>query len=248
MKIKVYLFQIDDILIDTGPCSQGKEVRSILKEHPIKRVVHTHHHEDHTGNSPWVENHLKIPQWIHPLGVKLCEESTKLPFYRAAIWNNRKAFHPLALEGPYIETTSHRLKVVHTPGHAEDHIVLIDEKNGLCFTGDLYLHHHPTSNFSFESVPEIIRSLDKTLAHRFQDIYCSHRGYIEDGRKLLEQKREYLLRLQEKVTTRFQEGKSIRRIRKELFPKNKMFQYASFFENSPIHTVKSIITDVNEKG
>lgn len=243
-KMRVYLFQIDDILLDTGPSSVGKEVRRIFKDLTIKQVIHTHHHEDHTGNSPWIETHYNIPQWIHPLGVKHCEKATKLPIYRAVVWNNRKPFHPFALEDPYIQTASYLFKVVHTPGHAEDHIVLIDEDKEICFSGDLYLHHSPMTNFSFESVPEIIRSLEKTLAYQFKDVYCSHRGYIHGGRRLLVQKRDYLLNLQEKVGDAFQKGKSIKQIRKEMFPKNGFMQYSSFFENSPIHTVKSIIQEL----
>ncbi len=243
-KMRVYLFQIDDILLDTGPSSASQEVRRIFKEVTIKQVIHTHHHEDHTGNSPWIEKYCNIPQWIHPLGVKHCEKATKLPLYRAVVWHNRKPFHPQALKNSYIQTSSHLFNIVHTPGHAEDHIVLIDEEKGICFTGDLYLHHAPTSNFSFESVPEIIRSIDKTLKYRFKDVYCSHRGYIQGGRKLLEQKRDYLLSLQEEVIQAFLKGKSVNKIRKDMFPKNGQIQYASFFENSPIHTVKSIIQEL----
>ncbi len=240
----VYIFLVDDVLIDTGPFSMRNEVVNIVKELPINRVIHTHHHEDHTGNSSWIERNLHIPQLIHPLGVEHCKKSTRLPLYRAVFWNNRGAFHPTPFENRFISTDNYSFEIVHTPGHAEDHIVLIDEEKGICFSGDLYLFHSPTSNFSFESVPELIRSLDKTLKYSFEDIYCSHRGYLKNGKKLLERKRDYLLQLQQNVTHAFEQGKTSKEIRKELLPKNKLFQYISFFENSPNHTVNSILKEL----
>ncbi len=244
-KLPVYIFQVDDVLVDTGPYSMKNEVRTIFKELQIQRVIHTHHHEDHTGNSSWIERFYSIPQWIHPLGVNKCNQSTKLPFYRAMFWHNRPAFHPKPLQEDVFETEHHSFQIVHTPGHAQDHIVLIDEEKGICFSGDLYLFHSPTSNFSFESVPELIRSINKTLEYSFKEVYCSHQGYLKHGRELLEKKRDYLLHLQESVTKAYMDGKTPKEIRKHLLPKNKLFQYISFFENSPSHTVKSIIKEIS---
>ncbi|NMH71011.1 MBL fold metallo-hydrolase [Bacillus sp. RO3] len=244
-KMPVYIFKVDDVLIDTGPYSMKNEVRTIFKELGVNEVIHTHHHEDHTGNSSWIDRFYSIPQWIHPLGVIPCSESTKLPLYRAVFWHNRPAFSPLPLEKRVFNTAEHSFEIVHTPGHAEDHIVLIDEERGICFSGDLYLFHSPTSNFSFESVPELIRSIDKTLQYSFQDMYCSHQGYLKNGRRLLERKRDYLVDLQDAVTKAHLEGQTPKEIRRHLLPKNKLFQYISLFENSPAHTVNSIIKEIS---
>jgi endoribonuclease LACTB2 len=243
IKMPVYLFQIDDILLDSGPKSAEKDVKAILKNLQVNRVIHTHHHEDHTGNSRWIEDEFMIPHYIHPLGVSICHKQTRLPLYRSLLWNNRKSFHALPIEGEYIKTASYYFKVVHTPGHAEDHIVLIDEEKKFCFSGDLYLFHSPTAHFSFESVPEIIRSIEFVLTHNFQEVYCSHSGYLKNGRKLLEKKLDYLLSLQEKVINAHDAGIPMNRIRKDFFPKNKALQYFSFFESSPKHTVSSLIND-----
>ncbi|BCB03572.1 MBL fold metallo-hydrolase [Bacillus sp. KH172YL63] len=244
-KMPVYIFQVDDVLVDTGPFSMKKEVRTIFKELDVKQVIHTHHHEDHTGNSAWIERFYGIPQWIHPSGVEKCVQRTRLPFYRAMFWHNRPAFKPQSLQGTVFETKHHSFRIVHTPGHADDHIVLIDEERGICFSGDLYLFHSPTSNFSFESVPELIRSINKTLSYSFEEVYCSHQGYLKHGRRLLEKKRDYLQELQDAVTAAYTEGKSAKEIRKHLLPKNKLFQYISLFENSPSHTVKSILKELS---
>ncbi|MGR3764025.1 MBL fold metallo-hydrolase [Rossellomorea sp. NS-SX7] len=241
LRMPVYITMIDDALVDSGPYSLHRQVRKIIGEHQIQSVIHTHHHEDHTGNSPWIEKHMQIPQWIHANGVEKCLEDTKLPFYRSVFWNNRKAFNPMELSGDEFKTKQHTFKIVHTPGHADDHIILIDEENGICLSGDLYLYHSPTSHFSFESVPELIHSLNIALTYSFKEVYCSHGGYLPNGRRLMERKRDFLLNIQETVLNHYREGRTISEIRNMLFPKNKPFQYLSLFENSPIHTVNSII-------
>ncbi|MCA1053677.1 MBL fold metallo-hydrolase [Rossellomorea aquimaris] len=242
LKMHVYITQVDDILIDTGPYSLHKQVRSLVEDTAFKRVILTHHHEDHTGNCAWIEDQLGIPQWIHQKGVSECKVNSTLPLYRSIFWRNRKSFQPYELRSEeMVYSNEHSLKVVHTPGHADDHIVLIDEENGFCLTGDLYLFHSPTSHFSFESVPELIRSLQITLKHSFKGIYCSHGGYFPNGRRLLERKRDYLENLQHEVMTQYKSGHSPREIRKILFPENKPFHYLSLFENSPQHTINSII-------
>jgi endoribonuclease LACTB2 len=239
----VYITLVDDTLVDSGPFSLHRQVRKIVREHTVQSVIHTHHHEDHTGNSPWIEEHFQIPQWIHPDGVEKCLGDTKLPFYRSVFWNNRKSFTPMELQGEWFKTKEHQFTIVHTPGHADDHIILIDEEKGICLSGDLYLYHSPTSHFSFESVPVLIHSLTKALNHSFKETYCSHGGYLHNGRRLMERKRDYLLNLQETVLKHYQDGYTPKEIRKMLLPKNKPFQYFSLFENSPIHTINSIINN-----
>ncbi|KSU62663.1 hypothetical protein AS034_11165 [[Bacillus] enclensis] len=240
-KMHVYITIVDDTLVDTGPYSLHKQVREIVKEHPIRNVIHTHHHEDHTGNSAWIEKHIKVPQWIHRAGVIKCMNNTKLPLYRSAFWYNRKSFKPREFESSEFHTKEHTFKIVHTPGHSVDHVIFIDEEKGICLSGDLYLYHSPTSHFAFESVPELIHSLNKALNYNFQEIYCSHGGYLLNGRRLIERKRDYLLDLQGKVLTHYQKGLTPLEIRKMLLPKNRAFQYLSAFENSPMHTIHSII-------
>ena len=44
------LWRIGDTLIDTGPPSDWRPVRRFAGERSLRRVVVTHHHEDHAGN------------------------------------------------------------------------------------------------------------------------------------------------------------------------------------------------------
>jgi endoribonuclease LACTB2 len=242
-RMPVYITLADDTLVDTGPCSLHRQVQTIIKEHPVNSVIHTHHHEDHTGNSPWIEKQLHIPQWIHSTGAENCRKNTMLPPYRAVFWRNRKAFHPMELDSDVFKTKEHEFKLVHTPGHAEDHIVLIDQERGFCLTGDLYLYHSPTSHFSFESIAQLIHSLKKTLNYSFEEIYCSHSGYHANGRRLMERKLNFLVQLKTSVMEEYQKGHTPQEIRKILFPRNKMLQYMSLFQNSPMHTINSIINE-----
>ncbi|WP_335872386.1 MBL fold metallo-hydrolase [Bacillus sp. 2205SS5-2] len=241
VKMKICTFLVDNLLIDTGPISARKKLIPIFKEHSIEKVILTHHHEDHTGNAKWIQDHLQKPIYIHPNGKELCEKKTSLPIYRAFFWGNRPSFSPFELPN-VIHSENYSFQVVHTPGHADDHICLVDEEKQICFTGDLYLHHSPLSMFKFESIPQIMASLNELLKYSFKDIYCSHRGELKNGRKDLIRKLHYLEELSYNIASQYKAGYSVSEIRGNLFPKNTLFQYVSLFENSPTHIVHSVLT------
>ncbi len=50
----------------------------------------------------------------------------------------------LASQGPGGETVTHTLKVLHTPGHAANHVCLVLEEDGLLFSGDHILNGSTT--------------------------------------------------------------------------------------------------------
>ncbi|MEI5906357.1 MBL fold metallo-hydrolase [Bacillus spongiae] len=241
-KMKICVFLVDNVLIDTGPSRIQKKVVPIIKDLSFEKVVLTHHHEDHSGNASWIQNHLNKPIYVHSIGMELCEQKSSLPPYRALFWGNRPGFSVRELPR-VVKTKHHELQVVHTPGHAEDHVCLVDEDNQLCFTGDLYLHHTPLSMFRFESIPEIMSSLKRILQYSFKDIYCSHKGIIPNGRQVLIRKLTYLEEISDEIETQYNEGNSLTEIRNNLFPRNTLFQYISLFENSPNHIVQSVLSE-----
>ncbi|WP_270180521.1 MBL fold metallo-hydrolase [Alkalihalobacillus sp. CinArs1] len=238
--MSVYLYMVDQLLIDTGPARLHDELKQYIEKQPIDKIILTHHHEDHTGNAHLFSK--GIPTYIHSTGIQYCEQKPSLPFYRKMFWGNRKAFTPTIL-GDEIHSEHHAFDVIHTPGHAPDHVVLLEREKGLLFSGDLYVMSRPKSIFAFESIPGIIDSIENVLTYDFSTMFCSHSGYIPNGRNRLEEKLTYLKTVQHDVLRKYQEGKSASEIQKELFPSAHALNYFSLFENSPKHIVTSIIKD-----
>lgn len=91
----------------------------------LSRVLVTHAHPDHASGAPDL-----AARWAGAAFFKLPwpERDGK---YRVA-WT------PLA-EGDAVEAGDGALRVLHTPGHAPDHVCFLDEADGTLFCGDLLI-------------------------------------------------------------------------------------------------------------
>lgn len=240
MTLKVSLFFIDGLLIDTGPIRKQKQLTERLDRLPIEQLVLTHHHEDHSGLAFWIQAKKQIPIYCHPLGVKKGNAKERLPFYRRVFWGPKKPYQAQPLEET-LKTNQYTFQVIHTPGHAEDHIALYNVEKGWLFGGDLFVQRQPKSMFSFESVPKLIQSLEKILTYDFDVYICSHVGIIPNGYQVIKEKLSYLRSLRDKVVTLHEQGLTDQAIRKKLFPKRHMMHYLSFFDNSPMYIIRSVL-------
>ncbi|WP_347548298.1 MBL fold metallo-hydrolase [Pseudalkalibacillus hwajinpoensis] len=238
VRMNVYLYLIDGLLIDSGPSRLQKEIVDYLSNEIYHQLIFTHHHEDHTGNAAVLPGN--VPMYIHPSGIPLCKRKPHLPFYRRLFWGSRKPFTPEGID-QQIKTRDHTFELLHTPGHASDHLTLLEKDQGWLFSGDLYVMSHPKSIFAFESIPDVIASLEKVLTCEFKTVFCSHAGILPNGRKRLKEKLDYLQSIQGQVLAKFNDGKPIATIQKEMFPTRHPLNYFSLFENSSRHIVTSII-------
>jgi glyoxylase-like metal-dependent hydrolase (beta-lactamase superfamily II) len=147
----------DFLIVDPGSADPGEVAR--LLRHVARRrssgpepraVVLTHHHEDHVGGAVAVASKLGIPVMAH-----------------AATWERWEDGGTLTTEGLVRElgdadvvslAGGERLRVLHTPGHAEGHVALHDEAGGNLFAGDL------VSGISTILVDTASGNLDRYLA------------------------------------------------------------------------------------
>lgn len=243
---KVFVYLVDGMLIDTGAEKLQEELIGFLKEHTFDQAVLTHHHEDHTGNAAWIQQHYKVPFFIHPLGLQITKEDGEYPEYRKITWGNRRAFDALPL-GERVRSRTLEWQVIHTPGHADDHVALFQEESGRLFTGDLFVSPKTRVMMKTESVPLIMKSLRKLLALPFTSVFCSHAGFLENGRSLLEQKLHYLETLQQTIIELYENGQNPSEIDQQLFRKSYPIVQFSEREWDTVHIVSSVITDYESR-
>lgn len=243
---KVFVFLVDGMLIDTGAEKMQKELIGFFDEHSFDQVVLTHHHEDHTGNADWLQQNREVPLYIHPLGQPIVQRDGKYPEYRKTTWGNRRAFDAMPL-GECIRSRTLEWQAIHTPGHADDHVALFHRESGRLFTGDLFVSPKTRVMMDTESVPLIAASLRKLLALPFRSVFCSHAGYLEHGRALLEQKLHHLETLQQTIIQLHKEGLHPDEINHQLFQKTYPIVQFSKGEWDTIHLVTSVVNDYELK-
>ena len=160
------------ILLDTG--SGHDEYLPVLERAlgeagcTIQEIVCTHGHPDHLGG---------VASVIGRLGAL---RVSKLPWpgVDEPQWEE---VTPLA-DGDVVETEGARLRALHTPGHAPDHLCFILEEEGSVFSGDNVLGVGTTViPGKSGDLLDYMNSLERLLAEEPTRIYPAHGPCIEAG-------------------------------------------------------------------
>lgn len=242
VKLNVHCFVVDGVLIDTGASSLEKEFQPFFKQQDIDQVVITHFHEDHTGCAAFLQKELNLPIHMNDIMLDYCKKKPDYPLYRKVFWGKRPPFHAKTI-GKTFSSRHATWDVIETPGHAIDHLAFLNRETGQLFTGDLYCQEKTKVILREESIPTIIDSLKRVLTYDFEEVFCCHAGFLEDGRAALQRKLEYLLDLQGKIIRSYEDGLSPNQISNTLFPKKYPITMFSSGEWNSMHIINSIIQD-----
>ncbi|MFA1820323.1 MBL fold metallo-hydrolase [Virgibacillus oceani] len=240
VRMNVYSFITDGIAIDAGPATLQKALIPFWQSHSIDALYCTHIHEDHSGSASWFQEELNVPVYINEKSIHEAKRNGKYPLYRQMFWGKRSAFNPSPLPTQFRTRNSEWISIF-TPGHSYDHMALLNKTTGQLFSGDLYVQTKTRVVMEDESIPQIIRSIQHVLTYDFDEVFCSHAGYLKDGRKKLKDKLEYLQELNDKVLDLYQQGLSADEIHKRFFPKKYPITTFSFGQWNSKHIISSIL-------
>jgi glyoxylase-like metal-dependent hydrolase (beta-lactamase superfamily II) len=183
------------LLFDTGMgISNIQAVVAGLTRLPVS-VVNSHTHNDHVGDNWRFSDVYGMDTEFTRANARGSKEDAQaelapdeicgaLPAGFDAKAYATKPFHITHWlhDGDKIELGGRTLKVIGTPGHTPDAIALLDEKNGLLFTGDsfylgpIYLYRPETDLDAY------VASMEKlaALAPRLQLLLPSHNTPVAD--------------------------------------------------------------------
>jgi ribonuclease/clavin/mitogillin len=226
----------DGLAIDPGSPKMRRSLARHLRQakSKVSKVVATHAHEEHVGNLNWLSRRTDAPIYLSEMTARFLTPFKKLPWVRAAIIGQ-----PPNLEPPYhmleetIETTCGQLRIIATPGHSDDHIVLYDPKEKLLIAGDAFMgSYFSTPNPDVDSRKWLV-SLE-TLMELEIDILIEGHGHIhtlradipdfrgivirEDPKVAIAQKLDYMRWLRGQIEAGFQEGLPARVVEASCFP------------------------------
>ncbi len=209
------VYFVDGLLIDTGPPNAPVEFASIMGQVDADQIVLTHHHEDHTGNAAFASRHIDRPPLAHPLTLPLVRNPGNVPLYRRVVWGTPEPFETKPL-GAGLSTAQYSFQVLHTPGHAPDHIVLYEPDQRWLFGGDVFLATRLKVLRSDENITEIIQSLRTLMELPDCTLFCQHSGMHESHQDRIGKKLDFLLGLQQQVVVMHDEGRTVAEIVREL--------------------------------
>ncbi len=173
------------IAIDTAiPCLDW--VSGALKDRgwTLKLIVSTHGHWDHIGDNAAVQEHTGAEIAVHPLDAYRLTVPT---FVFPPPFEIPPSVPAVELaEGGIVRFGAIRLRVLHTPGHTEGSVCLLDDDEGLLFSGDtLFRGGWGRVDLPGASPEAMVQSLDRlSRLEETVRVYPGHGPETTIGREL----------------------------------------------------------------
>ena len=221
------LYRIGATVIDTGPPNRWAQVRDFLQSDPPKRVLLTHHHEDHSGNAAHIQRAFGAQILAHPLALPELARGWRLRPYQRLFWGRTPKLEAKPVADLIELEEGLQLRTLHVPGHAADLVCYLEPERGWLFTGDLYIGGRPRYQRQDENLPMQIESLRTILQHDFKAIFCGHRGVVLEGYLAIENKLDYLLSFCQQVKDLHGKGVSVREITRRLLGREDLTSLAT---------------------
>lgn len=238
----VYAFLIGDTLIDTGTNRADKEFLASLKDRKIKKIVNTHHHEDHTGNNADIQGLFGIPIYTHPLALPYLENPrlNVLRLYQRIVWDWPKSSQGTAI-GSSFTAGDFNFEVINTPGHTDDHICLYEPDRRWLFTGDLFCGTTFIYLRQDENYLQILDTLEKLSKLEISTVFCNLKGVVENGGEALLKKIGKMEKLRDDVLKMHGQGVSPQEIREKILGKEDSWNLITGGHYSKQNTIDSIV-------
>nr|ADI23500.1 Zn-dependent hydrolases, including glyoxylases [uncultured gamma proteobacterium HF0770_40P16] len=177
----------DLTVVDPGP-ALSEHIKAIVScSSNLSRIVVTHTHPDHSPGVSLLQNKVNIPAY------GLLTETTK---------SQDPSFKPkkMLTHGEVIEAKDHKLEVIHTPGHASNHLCFLLKEEKLLFTGD-----HIMNGSTVVIVPpdgnmqDYLDSLRKLKEYDLENIAPGHGELLSNPHSVAEWIINHRLEREEKV-------------------------------------------------
>jgi len=239
-EVSAYAFA--DLLIDSGPPQRAAQLVEWCRGKPVRRVILTHHHEDHVGGAAALQEELGLPI-LAPVGaVAILAEGLRMPLYRRAVWRTPRRFRAETLNS-MVEGEGYRLRVIPTPGHAFSHVCLFDAERRWLFSGDLYVHERVRYLRRIEHVREHIDSLRRVLALEPELLICDHAGILENASERLARKIGWWEDLGGKARELRDQGLAVDEITPRLLGREGFLPWFSLGDFSQRNLIRGLLAD-----
>ena len=191
-----YLVGREDLtLIDPGP-NIKEHIDEIIRvgENKIKRILVTHTHTDHSPAALPISKFLDVPMYGRLIdGESSWEDETFIP---DVILN----------DADIIKTDEYTLEVIHTPGHASNHLCFLIKELNCLITGDHIMDGStvvigpPDGNMA-----DYLESLNKLFKYKIDSLAPGHGNFMHEPKKVIESIIRHRLSREAKVLRRLED-------------------------------------------
>jgi glyoxylase-like metal-dependent hydrolase (beta-lactamase superfamily II) len=193
------------ILIDTAYIADFDQTARLIAQlnvnlADVKLIISTHCHCDHIGGNKAVQEQSGCDIALHKIGKHFIDSRDDW----ATWWkyfNQAAAFFDCTLalnNGDDITIGPHEFRVIHTPGHASEGIVLYNKKEKLLISSDtLWENDMAVMNLRVEgsaALFQMLASLEKLESLNVQIVYPGHGPPFKDMRNAITKTRNRLQR------------------------------------------------------
>ena len=201
------LYKTDEshcILLDTGLRSEREEIESTLEEYGLTPVgiLNTHAHLDHAVNNRYFQEKYAIPVAMPQGEAALCSSLLTLKCYYFMFSPDtvrhrvgemlQKNVLPIGAEDGPFAFAGVMFHILHTPGHAPDHICIITPDD-VCYLGDALLTAEPLKfpyGIAFQPALDSLERLRKLDCPVY---VAAHRGIFTNLAKAIDHYSHLLL-------------------------------------------------------
>lgn len=217
------VYRFGGTVFDTGPTNQWKYVESFIQEKPLKQLILTHHHEDHSGNAGNIQRLTGVTPNAPTATIDILKKGFKIPFPQHIIWGAASKADAQPLTSSMTLDNGEPIEALFAPGHAKDMTCYLLSDRGWLLSADLYIANHLKLLRSDESVPLILQSTHAILQRDFDTILCPHKGVVENGKARLQEKYDFLIELSSKAQALQQQGDELEHITQKLLGEDSWF-------------------------
>jgi len=184
------------VLIDAGDPNVNEYLdvlTGVVNQNNVKlqRIMITHWHQDHVGGVNGIMKRFKLEYGQGTNGCLVQKFQDVKHDDRSLV----DKFEYLK-DGDEIEIEGATLKVIHTPGHSEDHLIIVLKEENAVFSGDCILGEGTTV---FEDLYDYMKSLNIILELKPDVIYPGHGPVIQDPIPRISQYIEHRLQRERQI-------------------------------------------------
>ncbi|QIZ77044.1 MBL fold metallo-hydrolase [Ferrimonas lipolytica] len=220
-------YRIEDTLFDSGPANQWPEVESFVAEKPVRQLLITHHHEDHSANAAAIAAKFNITPYAPTQALDKLRYGYKTPLIQQLFWGKPNPVKTQPFNNRMQLYDGSPIVPVHTPGHARDLTCFYLPQQGYLFSGDLYLAKSIRYLRIDEDLNQLMASMRLALTLDFDTLLCPHRGPVKGGKTALAAKLNNMRELCGRAQQLSQQGLPLKQVVKRLLGSEDLTAYLS---------------------